>query len=142
MGKLNNPAAIGKKWAQRASNAAGDYKAGVNDVTENPMDKAAAAVDTWQRRVSSPEARSKFVSNLQGRPISDWKSAATGKGAQNYVTGVQAAESKMTAFAQDVAPFMLALQQRVRSMPNATAADRQARAIAWMTGMAEYQRRR
>lgn len=141
MPKLANPTAIVKRWSA-SSNKKQNYIDGIKDTTDNPMDKAAAAADTWQQRVSSSEALNKFRTNLTGRNINDWKGPAMDKGASNWVTGMQKGEAKMAAYINDAAPFMLQLQQQIRAMPNATEEDKEARQLAWSRGMKKYRRMR
>lgn len=142
MPKIINAGALGAKWAQRTANAADAYKAGINAVTENPMDKAAAAADTWFQRVSAPETRDKFRNNLQGRNINDWKGPALGKGAANFVTGAREGQAKYQAYITDAAPFMQQAMDEINRMPKATFEDRQARARRWAEIMHTYQRKR
>lgn len=141
MPKLANPTSIVKRWSASSSKKA-NYVSGIQDTTENPMDKAAAASETWQQRVSSPEALNKFRTRLTGRNINDWKQPAMDKGAANWVTGMQKGEKKYGDFLTDAAPFMLQLQQQVRAMPNATEEDKEARQLAWSRGMKKYRRMR
>lgn len=127
------------KWARNTAASQQDWKEGVEAVTDNPMAKAAAAAGKWQTNVSAPDAREKFSRNTGRVSAQDWKDAtvqATGRFAQ----GVGAAEPKMLKHQQEIAGHMEALKRKIDAMPNTTAADKDARMLAWAQGMRSYRK--
>lgn len=126
------------KWQRNASNAAGDYAAGIQRVTENPLEKAARAADTWQMAVSDQRAKTKFARKLRAYPFEQWKSIASQFGQQRYSQGVQSKQAQFEAAIGPVLAFEANLQNQVKQLPNATLADRRARMNAWFDGMSNF----
>lgn len=93
-----DPAAIAKKWADRASAATQDYIDGVNAVQIAPGRAAAAASDLWAANTAA--SKPKYARNVAAVSAEEWKAAAVGKGAPRIATGVQAAQQKMATFMQ------------------------------------------
>lgn len=133
------PQDVAAKWSRNAQNAAQDYVQGVNRVTVSPTAQAAAAVTTWQARVSSTAAAQKYVRKLNAVTLEQWKARVDAVGQSRYSQGVSAAESKFQAAMVNLLPFIDNLRAQIKAMPNATLQDRIQRANAWINGMAQYQ---
>lgn len=130
-----------ERWVRKASQAAQDYRAGVERVTEAPTAKAARAKDLWLARLQEAAQRGKWERALDRVTLADWKRAATEKGAQRYAPGVQAAAGKMQAFMNEFLPHLAAGVEAIQRMPKLTLEDRIARAAAMIRHNAEFARR-
>jgi hypothetical protein len=72
--------------------------------------------------------------------VGEWFAARRqgGLAAGRHVQGINAATDKATASFQRLLSFESGLQSTVRGMPNNTDADREARMLAWVRGMRNY----
>lgn len=134
------PQAVATKWAQALGGATAAIQAGVNAVTSSPTAAAAAAVSTWQQRVSSPAAAAKFSANLQKVSLDQWRQAMLNKGVNRISSGAQAAIPKFQAFMTQFLPFVQNVAAGVRQMPNVTLEDRINRMVAQIRGTAAFVR--
>src|SRR5487761_2555441 len=80
--------AIATKWSTRAQAAGPDYSAGVKTTTKDWAALTAAAADNFAAGVSQAVADGRFAKNVVAAGTPKWQSAAAGKGAQRYPTGV------------------------------------------------------
>lgn len=131
---------VAEKWVRNIGAATDSIRKGVQAVTEAPTAAAARSADLWQSRVTSDQAKQKFVRNLQRVTLEDWRSAMLNKGVGRVATGAQASRAKFEAFMAQFLPFVQNIAARVRSMPKATLEDRIQRAIAQIRGVAEFSR--
>lgn len=127
------PEEFTQKWQQRTQAASPDYIRGVQRVQQAPGAQAAAKQAQYVANVNA--AAPKWAARVGSVTLADWQQAAAGKGAQNLATGVQAATPKMNAAAQRLLATVDTVRNRVKSMPNATLQQRQARATAFSQGM-------
>jgi hypothetical protein len=91
------------KYVNRATNAVADYKAGVMAPKASQSGSAIAAAPLWQQAVNSPAALAAFKKNLQAVGDQGWQAGATGKGANNYPTGIRNGSNK---WATNVGPYL------------------------------------
>jgi len=127
-----------KKWKDRLGGAVQDVIDGVNRVSESPMQKSAAAEDKWFANIQRAHTSGKRKRALLSVSLEEWQKKTAEVGAQRIPSGAAAAEGKMTKFYEKLFPFEEALQRKVRGMPNVSLSDSVARATAWITGMAEF----
>lgn len=137
---MASAAEVAQNWANGLSNATAKITAGVNRVNENPAQKAAAASDLWQQRVSDSRSREKFVRGLGRTSLQSWKDATIKKGVSRVAQGAREAQPKMQAFLQEFLPHVAAVQAQVNSIPKGDLAASRARMIANMDGMAAFRR--
>jgi len=126
------------KWQQRSSAAAQDYAAGVQNTDKDPTALAIAAGQRYISRVQESFNNGKWANGLRRAGKSGWQQAVTSKGVQNYTSGINAATDKATQSFTRLLSFESGLQSTVRGMPNNTDADREARMLAWVRGMRNY----
>lgn len=128
-----------QEQAQRAAAGAVAAKQrfidGVNRNTVNPMEAAAAAVDTMVANFNAAHQNGRIVKGLRRKTFDQYKAATTGKGATNYVTGVNAAIPNNAAVIAAMRPGIEALRQRIDGMAKGTIEERIARSVAWQEGM-------
>lgn len=141
MAKQYNAQAIAQLWASRAQSAGDRMKAGIQAVTENPAEKAAAAAPQWLAGVQRAAADGSFQRGLQAVTLSDWKAAMTNKGVPNMQTGVREAVPKMTRFLTDFLPFAAQVSDQIAAMPKGSKEDSRARMNAAFDAMSSYRKR-
>lgn len=139
MAKLT-PVEYFEKLKRRLSAATDDIRKGVEAVTENPMEKAAAKKDKWLQGIIDAHASGKWERGLLRTDLADWKKAMIDKGVARIATGIAGAEKKVVAFATELLPFQDRLKTEIDRMPDVTLDDSIARMAAWARGMAEFKR--
>lgn len=137
MPKLNS-AEGAKKWKDRLSGATQDVIDGINRVTESPMQKSAAAEDKWFQNIQKAHTSGKRKRALLNVSLETWKNQAATVGAPRIASGASAAEGKVAKFYDKLFPFQETLQNKIKGMPDISLSDSVARATAWITGMAEF----
>jgi hypothetical protein len=85
---------IVQKWQQRMAGAGAAYTAGVNAVTESPMQKAAAALPKALANYTEAVTSGRMAAALNSVPIAFWKSQAAG-GAGKLASGAAKGAPKM-----------------------------------------------
>lgn len=141
MAKQYNAATVAALWMQRASSAGEKMKAGVNSVTENPAEKAAAAAPAWLAGVQRAAAEGSFEKGLQSVTLQDWKTKMINKGIPNMATGVREAAPAMQRFLQDYLPFVAQVSDEIAAMPKGTKEDSRARMNAAFERLSSYKKR-
>jgi hypothetical protein len=134
-----NAQAIAQKWVSRTSGASTDYVNGAKATDKDPTQLAINAAARWFQKTQEAYQQGKFQQGLARAGKNGWLAGIVNKGAANFSTGVQAAESKVAAAFGPLLQFEANLQQQVQQMPNVTDADKDARALAWIRGMRNYQ---
>lgn len=129
---------VASKWSTRASAAAADYAAGIEGVTSNPLDAAAAAADLWQARVNDPATKAKFQRKLRAYPFDQWKAAAAQFGQSRYSSGVTQKTQKYQQAIGNVLAYERAGLAAIERMPKTSLEDRIARSAAWQRYMSKY----
>lgn len=137
---MANPQRSAQKWVRNLSGATEDIRAGVEDVTESPMDKAADAAEKYVQRVQEAVNSGKFQQRLRNTPLSKWKDNTLNKGLQRIGSGAQAAQSDVEEFFEELFPYQERLSREVDQMSDVTLEDSIARMTAWTRGMAEFHR--
>lgn len=137
-----NATAVADKWSTRSSAAAPDYVAGAVATDKDPTQLAINAAPRWFAKLQEAYNQGKFQAGLARAGKTGWLNGVQGKGAQNYANSVGSAQvkSKVAAVFGQLLPFEANLQSQIAQMPNVTDADKEARAIAWMRGMRNFQK--
>ena len=136
---MATPEQIARKWNTRLKASTQEIREGVEDVTSNPAEAAAAAVDKWADRVANSKQR--FVAGLARVTLDDWKMATINKGIPRIAAGADQAVSEVEAFHGERAAFQATIDRELASMPDVTMEDSIARATHQMRRMAEFTRR-
>jgi hypothetical protein len=126
------------KWLQNIGTASERMKAGANNVTVSPGQKAAAAADKWLAKVT--QAKAKFANNVSRVSLQDWKDAYINVGIPRVSQGAQAKQQKYLAAMQDFLPYLAQGVAKIDAMPKTTLADSIARATAMIQHNAAYTR--
>lgn len=133
-------AQVKAKWLSRATSAGQDWVDGINNLTENPAEKAVAAADKWQQRVSSEDAKSKFKTSLGAVKLSDIKAKVTKLGPGRYTSGISASADK---YEKRIAPVLAHIANGKADFDNRpvlTIDDAAQKAADWIKYMGTYKR--
>ncbi len=141
MAKQYNAQAIAQLWGQRMAAAGERMKAGINAVTENPAEKAAAAAPKYLAGVQRAMAEGKYEAGLRKVTLQGWKTKMLNKGISNMQTGAREAVPDMQAFLTDFLPFAAQVSDQVKAMPSGTKEDSRARMLANFEAMSNYRKR-
>lgn len=132
--------AVATKWKNRTAGASQDYVDGVRNTDKDPTALAIAAGPRYLQRVQEAFNSGRWANGLRKSGKSGWVAGVEGKGAQNFVNGVNGAEDKVrTAFGPLLA-FEASLQTEIGAMPNVTDNDRDARMLRWAQKMRTYKK--
>lgn len=135
-----NPGQYAEKLIRRLSQAGADMRAGVEGVTENPMEAAADKADEWQQKMMLAETKAKFTAGLRRVSLPDWKKRMVEVGIPRVASGVEAARSKIERFATAFLPHAANISAEVKAMPGVTLEDGIARATHTIRRMAAFVR--
>lgn len=133
-----SPNEVAEKWVTRASAAGQDYARGVEQTEKDPTALAAANGARYIAGIQEAYSSGKWARRLQQVGKAGWQAAVRDKGVANYGTGVVAARGKYEAAIGPVLAAVAAGQRLVQSMPSATAAQRDARALAFIQHMRQF----
>lgn len=133
-----NAAEVAAKWATNLSQSGEHMKAGVMAVTEAPG--AAAARNKAGYLAGVQRSVDKWASRVGAVPLGEWQQAMVTKGVPRISLGAQQAQPKFTLFMQSFLPHVEAVAARVNAMPKGTLDAGIQRAIAQITGNAQYKR--
>lgn len=136
---MPTPAQTARKWRDRLKGSTTQIREGVEGVTENPADAAAAAADKWLDRVAN--SRERFISGLSRVTLDDWKQATIQKGIPRIAAGADAAEGEVEQFQAELMTFQATIDRELAAMPDVTMEDSIARATHQMRRMSEFTRR-
>jgi len=133
------PEQLAAKWGSRLKGASEDIRLGVERVTDAPGRKAAEKVDKWVARLTDPATRRKWANRVAAVSVEEWKSAIINKGIPRIAQGVDAAQGKMTRFAEQLIPYQNNLLTQIERMPDITLEDSINRMTTWIRGMAKFE---
>lgn len=111
------PQQVADKWAQKAGAATGDYKLGIQGVTQAPGQLAVQAQATMVSKWNESINNGVWAARTGNVSLSAWQQAALGKGSQNYATGIAAAKPKMVAAASYYLPIAAGVKEAVKAIP-------------------------
>lgn len=114
-----------KKGAQTKGKA--NFIKGVQRVTSSPTQAAIAAIPAMISGWNEAASSGRIAAGLQKITLQIWQSATAGKGADNYVNGVNQGASNYIAAMQSKSGEINSAMQQVQSMPKSTYAEREAR---------------
>ena len=118
------------KWSANGASSADAVRAGVNGVTESPMDKAAAAKDRWLAGIQKAAQSGKWENRLRAVTLAQWKEAMVQKGIPNMTTAYNSdlVKRKFSTFMTTWLPFARDIGKQARAMPRGTIQQSIARA--------------
>lgn len=137
---MRDPVKVTEKQIRNAANGATAYSDGVRDVKEAPGAKAARKKDKYKANVMA--SVDKWAENVGAVSLQEWAEATTGKGAERFASGVEAARPKILAFQQQFQPFVDGVKKELDAMPDATPDQREQKMLANVRKMRQFKRTR
>lgn len=132
MGKqVKSPQQSSQNWQQAMSApaTAQKYSAGIDRVTQSPMEQAAsaAAMQLYLQRVQDAVTSGRRERALRNADFNVWKTQAKGVGAAGLARGAQKGQGKVQAHFQKWAPIYQQASDAAQSLPKGGFAAAQAR---------------
>lgn len=129
-----------EKHARRLKQSVEDIRKGIDRVTENPCDKAAAKQDKMLTNLTAAVQSGKWAAGLKRVPLEKWKKQARDVGVNRIAAGIDAAKEKTIAFAEQLLPHIDRGQDKIKSMPDVTLDDNINRMVSFVRHMGEFKR--
>jgi len=129
-----------EKHARRLKASVEDIRRGIERVTVNPCEKAAAKQDKMLANLTRAVSDGKWAAGLKRVTLDEWKRKARDIGVNRVAAGIDGAKDKVTAFAEDLLPHIDRQQAKIAAMPDVTLDDNINRMVAFTRGMAEFKR--
>jgi len=139
MAKLT-PAEFQEKHARRLKASVEDVRRGIDRVTESPTAKAAAKQDKMLTNLTAAVNSGKWAAGLKRVSLEDWKKKTRDVGVNRIAAGIDAAASKVVAFAEDLLPHIERGQEKIKSMSDVTLDDNINRMTTFIRHMSELKR--
>ena len=124
-----------EKQLARVRVAGDDYRAGVEAVSVNPAEKALAANAKRIKKLQDSIAAKTWEKRMGKISLDDWKKKARTLGADRFIPGVEGNVDKIEAFIRGFQPKLEGVTSSVKSMPETTEAERDARVLAMIRGL-------
>ena len=129
-----------EKHARRLKGAISDITRGVDRVTTNPCELAAAKADKMLSRLSESVQSGKWARNLKKVTLDDWKTKMKDKGVPRISGGIDGAKDKVIAFAKDLLPHVDTGVAAIKKLPDLTIDDSINRAASFIRHMADFKK--
>jgi len=129
-----------EKHARRLSAAVEDVRKGIDRVTVNPCELAAAKQEKMLANLTAAVNDGRWKAGLQRVSLEQWKDKAKNVGAGRIASGINAAKAKVIAFAEQLLPHIDAGTAKLKTMPDITLEDNIARMTSFIRHMAEFKR--
>lgn len=126
---------ISEKWNRRMKTSITDITAGIDRVTESPMEAAAAKQDKMIQNLTESVQSGKWAASLRKVSLADWKGKTKEKVIQRLSGGVDAAMAKRQEFDQYLVTTLNAILPTIAAMPDMNIEDSKARVGAMMDYM-------
>lgn len=139
MAKLS-AAEFQEKHARRLKAAVEDVRKGIDRVTENPCEKAAAKQDKMLTNLTASVTSGKWAAGLKRVPLETWKRKARDIGVNRIAAGIDGAKDKVVAFAEVLLPHIDRGQEKIKALPDVTLDDNINRMTAFCRHMATMKR--
>ena len=129
-----------EKHARRLKAATEDVRKGIDRVTENPCEKAAAKKDKMLSNLTASVNNGKWEAGLKRVSLEDWKKKARDIGVNRIAAGIDGAKDKVVAFAEVLLPHIDRQKAKIAAMPDVTLDDNINRMTSFIRGMADFKR--
>lgn len=134
--------AIAEMWASKMAQSADKYRAGVQAVTTNPMEAAAAAKDRMLAGIQAAVADGRYEAGLRKWTTAAWKQRTATKGGERLASGAREAKEDFARFLTAWLPVAENIKAEVASMPKGTIEDSLARVRKNIEMAKEFKRQR
>jgi|GEM_PF-823726 len=125
-------------WKSRLDASVDRIRAGVEALTENPCEKAAAAQDKWVAGVQEAANSGRWAASLRSVTLAQWKQAMIEKGVPRIAQGTTAAEPIVKDFATQLIDHLNRILPDIEAMPKITLEDSINRMTTFIRRMAEF----
>lgn len=139
MAKLT-PAEATEKHSRRLKASVEDMRRGIDKVTENPCEKAAAKKDKMLQNLTAAVNDGKWERGLKRVSLDAWKKKARDVGVNRVAAGIDAAKDKVEDFFGDLLPHIDKQKAKLANMPDITLDDNINRMTSFVRGMSEFKR--
>jgi len=140
MAKLT-PEQFAEKHNRRTKAALDDMKAGIENVTVAPTEKAAAKQEKMRQRLLEALENGKWANGLKRVSLEEWKQKMIELGLNRVASGLDANKKKVEEFAAQLLPHIEAGQKLIEKMPDVTLEDSINRMTAFIRHMSKFQRK-
>lgn len=114
---------ISNKWNKNMKNSISDIQAGIDRVTENPMDKAVEKQDKMKQNLVAAIDNGRWAAGMKNVTLNDWKSKTKAKVGERMGSGVDAAMTKRQKFDQWNVNNLNNILPEINAMPDMTLQD-------------------
>jgi len=129
-----------EKHARRLKGAVEDVRRGIDRVTENPCEKAAAKQDKMLSNLTAAVQSGKWAQGLKRVSLDTWKRKARDIGVNRIAAGIDGAKDKVIEFAEVLLPHIDRGQEKIKAMPDITLDDNINRMTSFIRHMSELKR--
>lgn len=129
-----------EKHARRTKASVEDVRRGIDRVTENPCEKAAAKKDKMLTNLTASVQSGKWEAGLKRVSLEKWKKQARDVGVNRIAAGIDAAKDKTIAFAEQLLPHIDRGQTKLAGMADVTLDDNINRMTTFVRHMADMKR--
>jgi len=130
-----------EKHARRLKASVEDVRKGIDRVTESPTEKAAAKADKMLTNLTAAVQSGKWATGLKRVTLEEWKRKTRDVGVNRISAGIDAAKSKVVAFAEELLPHIDRGQEKLKGMPDITLDDSINRMTTFTRHMADFKRK-
>jgi len=130
-----------EKHARRLKGALEDMRSGVDRVTESPTGAAAKKVDKMRANLLAALDSGKWQRRLNAVTLEEWKRKMIDVGVNRVSAGIDAAAPKVTAFAEELLPYIDSGVNEVKKLPDVSLEDNINRMTQFVRHMAKFKRR-
>lgn len=131
-----------QKHARNLKAAVPEIKAKILALQVNPCELAAAQKDKMLAGITEAVTSGKWGDNLKAVPLDEWKRKTGELGTARIAGGIDAAASKVTAFANQLIPYTEAVKMKCKALPGLTLEDSISRATTCIREMAKFRFRK
>jgi len=129
-----------EKHARRLSAAVEDVRKGIDRVTVNPCEQAAAKQEKMLANLTASVNEGRWAAGLKRVSLEQWKNATKNVGVGRIPAGINAAKDKVIAFAEQLLPHIDAGSAKLKAMPDITLEDNIQRMTTFIRHMADFKR--
>lgn len=129
-----------EKHARRLKAAVEDVRKGIDRVTENPCEKAAAKQDKMLTNLTAAVSSGKWAAGLKRVTLPQWKAKARDIGVNRIAAGIDGAKEKVIDFAEVLLPHIDRGKEKIKAMPDVTLDDNINRMTSFIRHMSELKR--
>lgn len=134
------PVEFQEKHARRLTAAVPDVVKGIDRVTVNPCEKAAAKQDKMLANLTASVNDGRWADGLKRVTLEQWKDKAKNIGSGRIATGIAGAKGKVIAFAEQLLPHIDSGVDKVKGMADITLEDNINRMTTFIRHMADFKR--